>query len=340
MNKKAIHMQLYSAHFEYGANLIKGFYRHCKDVKHFRIFVFVDTETDVCNFKNILKAKIDIDNVDCISLESVLNSGFNYIINPENYKKVHDNIKNKKAIFQQWGTASTHSRTWMSIKRSYGILELEKRGYNRVWCVDAESYPLVDFNIKDIFKPCEEEYTLSITENGAWNDPNIATKVLKKDTDSILTKIGVRINDFWIIDTSYFKQMIQEISNLHKQPVSYFVRGCEQALYEIWLYDKFINKEIDIKCITFSNKDFTGIIESMPKFGCEAFCYIHSLLMYVINNDINIEKFAERLNNVYFNYIQCYRGDMIKILHNSSPKGQKLLSLLNLKFAVSNWQGH
>lgn len=339
MNKRAIHIQLYPPHFEYGVNLLLGFSKYCSDFLKHDFFVFVDTESDVKNFNNLKQDKIQSNNIKCISLESVLNKNFDYITNKEDYNLTHTNIKNKNALFEKWGTATSHSRTWMSIKRTYGILELEKLGYKRVWCVDAESYPLVQFNIDNIFKLYEKKYILSITENGAWNDSNIATKVLKKDKNSILTKIGVRINDFWIIDTSLFKQMIKELSFIHKNPVSYFVRGCEQALYELWLYDKFLNKEIDIKCITFSDKDFSGVIEKMPSFDNSAFCYIHSLLSYVISNNIDIIKFADRINKVYFNYIQCYRGDMIKILANSSNKGRELLSLLKIKFAVSNWQG-
>ena len=47
--------------------------------------------------------------------------------------------------------------------------------------------------------------------------------------------ISVRMNDFWFIHTKYFKSMIQLLFNIHKQPISSFVTGSEQSLYEYYL---------------------------------------------------------------------------------------------------------
>ena len=61
-------------------------------------------------------------------------------------------IINNNNLFNDgcWGTTSTYTRKWMNIRRTYGILDIYRMGYENVWCVDAESFPLSKFSIKSI----------------------------------------------------------------------------------------------------------------------------------------------------------------------------------------------
>ena len=43
--------------------------------------------------------------------------------------------------------------------------------------------------------------------------------------------------------------MIQLLFNIHKKPISYFVTGSEQSLYEYYLYSLYITNSNDINLI-------------------------------------------------------------------------------------------
>ena len=227
----------------------------------------------------------------------------------------------------------------MNIKRTYGLLELERRGYEFVWCIDSESFPLNNFSINDIFSYSSEHNLLSVYEYGGWNDHRIVKDVLKINDDFLndVLKIGVRINDFWIINLNYFKTMIEELTELHKNPPSFYVNGTEQGLYELWLYHKFISKKLDGTILSFTNEDFEGIMK-MPDYGSgntDVWCVLHWLFNDVYNNpDIDNKKFCERIQSYYFDKVHCYRGDLIKKGH------AELFEHMKFKFAVSNWQGN
>ena len=130
-------------------------------------------------------------------------------------------------------------------------MELERRGYEYVWCIDAESFPLTNFSVNDIFSYSQTNNLLSVFEQGGWNNSDIVNHVLKIEDDTLsqMLKVGVRINDFWIINLQFFRNMMQELTNKHRKALSYFVLGTEQGLYELWLYHKHLTKSLDIEVI-------------------------------------------------------------------------------------------
>ena len=115
--------------------------------------------------------------------------------------------------------------------------------------------------------------------------------------------------------------MIQLLFNIHKKPISYFVTGSEESLYEYYLYSLYIKNSNDINLIIIDG-DMHG----------------NKLFSKIINSNINLDHFCEDINNKYFNYIQSYRGDYYKACLKSN-KSRNLIYKLNIKIAVSNYQG-
>ena len=128
--------------------------------------------------------------------------------------------------------------------------------------------------------------------------------------------------------------MIQELTELHKNPLSYFVLGTEQGLYELYLFNKYLSNQLEINVFDFDKKYFDDILD-LPSYGSgntNISCVLYSLLNDVTLKKVNVFEFNKRINKVYFDKVYSYRGDFIK----TGPK--KIINQLNLKFAVSNWQ--
>ena len=334
--KQELHIQTYPPHFKYAKNLISALHEYTEDVNFYDIFIFFDTSDDMNTFKNEY-SETSWTNTYYKSLEDVLGDKFEYMKYNENYIDSHNNIANGNSAFDFWGSGFNHNRKWFNIKRVYGILDMERMGYSHVWCIDSESYPLKKFNISDIFKHNLEKDILSVSKKGGWNDDRISTLIFKYDPEDPITKkvmqCGVRINDFWIINTGIFKSMIIELMKKHDNPVSYFILGCEQAAYEIYMYHNHLKGNIDIDCIDFSDDIFDGILE-VSTYSKEADCFLSDFLVDVFNNpEIDHLKFIRKINEIYFNKTLSYRGDRINLLEFNP-----LYRELNIKFKVSNAQ--
>ena len=155
MNKRCIHVQCYRPHFKFTINLIKSFFINAKDINKYDFIIVVndkkeekDLRKKIQRVPHINKNLLFIKNI-----KDIINSPFNYLKHNENFKSCDLSIKGNKNLFDgdYWGTASSYNRKWMNIKRAYGILEIERLGYEYVWCLDAESYPLEEFSISEIF---------------------------------------------------------------------------------------------------------------------------------------------------------------------------------------------
>ena len=156
--------------------------------------------------------------------------------------------------------------------------------------------------------------------NSGVKYPQIVEKIFNNNF-SDYRDISVRMNDFWFIHTKYYKSMIQLLFNIHKQPISYFVTGSEQSLYEYYLYSLYIKKSNNINLIIIDG-DMHG----------------NTLFNKIIKSNRNLDNFSKDINNKYFNYIQSYRGDYYRHCIKSI-RGKNLISKLNINIAVSNYQG-
>tara|TARA_Y100000310_G_C20478032_1_gene713369 strand:- start:323 stop:700 length:378 start_codon:yes stop_codon:yes gene_type:complete len=125
--------------------------------------------------------------------------------------------------------------------------------------------------------------------------------------------------------------MINELTQKHRNPVSYFIVGCEQAAYELYCYYNYLNSNMDIECIEFGNKVFGDLFDS-PVFPSESDVYLHDLFSWVIHTNTDISKFIGRMNQIYFNKVLCYRGDMSRSIPHQG------FEQFNIKFLCSNAQ--
>ena len=129
--------------------------------------------------------------------------------------------------------------------------------------------------------------------------------------------------------------MIKELTELHKNPVSFFMLGTEQGLYELFLYNKYLQNKLDITVFDFDKKYFSDILD-LPSYGSgdlNIYCALHFLFQDVNSiKNIDKRKFIDRIQELYFNKTFCYRGDFLNFSY------KELTDQLNIKFAVSNYQ--
>lgn len=307
--KSCLHIQTYLPHFEYTNKLIMSLLE-LTNIKILKIpiFIVLDDDKSIDDFK--IKNNYDYDLIYFLNTDKIIDN-----FNLEFTEKKKDLFK--KTINVHWG-AGGH-RNYVAVKRTYSILELEKIGYNYVWCLDCESFVLKYTNIQTIIDSNIEKPLLTVgkNENGV-KYPEIVEKIFNNQYNNY-KDISVRMNDFWFIHTKYFKSMIQLLFNIHKQPISYFVTGCEQSLYEYYLYSIYIKNSNDINLITIDG-DLHG----------------NALFKNIINSDIDLDVFCRDINKKYFNYIQSYRGDCYRDCLKSN-RGQVMLQKLNINIAVSNY---
>ena len=309
--KICIHIQTHKPHFKYTDQLILSFLKLTNiQILKIPIYIILDDNKSIENFKN--KYNYDYDLISFLNTEEIINN-----FHLEFKEKKNDLFKN--VINVMWGSGG--HRNYVAVKRTYSILELENLGYDYVWCLDCESLVLKKTNIQTIIDSNMEKPLLTIGKNNnGVKYPQIVEKIFNNNF-SDYRDISVRMNDFWFIHTTYYKSMIQLLFNIHKQPISYFVTGSEQSLYEYYLYSSYIKNSNDINLIIIDG-DMHG----------------NNLFNKIIKLDTNLDNFCKDINNKYFNYIQSYRGDYYMNCITSN-RGKNLISKLNINIAVSNYQG-
>lgn len=319
--KLCIHIQTHPPHFKYTDKLILSFL-NLTNIKILKIpiFIVLDDNKSLNDYKH--EYNYDYDLIYFLNTEEIINNS-----QLEITEKKTDLFKNE--INVTWG-AGGH-RNYVAVKRTYSILELGKIGYDYVWCLDCESLILKNTNIQTIIDSNIKKPLLTVGKklnnkrmNDFWcinNHGFIIVEKIFNNNFSDYSDINVRMNDFWFIHTKYFKSMIQLLFNIHKQPISYFVTGSEQALYEYYLYSLYIKNSNDINLIIIDG-DMHG----------------NTLFNKIINSNTNLDHFCKDINNKYFNYIQSYRGDYY-LNCIKSIRGKELITKLNINIAVSNYQG-
>jgi hypothetical protein len=319
-----IHIQTHPDHFEYTYNLLSSFDKLCKNIKNINIFLIFDNKNIKQNFKKNFNITI-FDNlkINYLNLEKILqNNKFDFIIY-ETYQNMVINSLNKGNDIR-WGGLKIH-RKYVALKRTYSILELNRLGFEYIWCLDTESLVLYEFDINHIIEHNTVKPLLLINNiNKGTQYPQIINKVFKWSVKSKhpINTICVRMNDFWVINSNYYKNMIQELSDVHGTCLSYFMNGCEQSLYEYYLFKQHSDNKIDI--------DLVLIDGDMHNYD---------IFRNIINKkNKNINLFCNSINEKYFNKTLSYRGDYINKL-KKSDRGLQILDQLNLKIALSNYQG-
>lgn len=307
-----IQLQTHTPHFKYTNNLINSFIELTNIIElNIPIYIFFDTIEVLKEYKK--RYIYTYDNIHYKSIVDVIDN-----IKLDINEKFEDLFKN--VINFKWG-AGGH-RNYVAVKRVYSILSLEKLNYTHVWCLDSESLILKYTDLHEIIKHNINKPLLTVGKNNnGVKYPNIINNLLKLKYDDY-KNISVRMNDFWFIHTKHFKNMIQMLFNIHKRPISYFINGSEQSVYEYYLYSLYLDNKNSIELIEINGDLHNNI-----------------LFKNIINNsNINIDTFTKMLNETYCNKILSYRGDY----YNECIKtirGKELLNKLNIKIAVSNYQG-
>jgi hypothetical protein len=306
---KCIHIQTHLPHFEYTNQLILSFLTQTNiKTLSLPIYIVLDDIDSISTYKK--KYSYEYNLVFFLNTKEIISNS-----NLE-YKEVK--LFSSK-IDAEWGAGG--NRNYIAVKRTYSLLHLKSIGFDFVWCLDCESLILKPTNIEPILKANVKKPLLTIGKNSnGIKYPQIIEKVFKL-TFNDYKDISVRMNDFWFVHTKYFASMIELLFSLHKQPISYFVIGCEQSLYEYYLYGLYLKNSDEIDVI-FIDGDL----------------HANNLFNSIINSDANLEKFCIFMNSKYFDFVQSYRGDYYKDCLTSS-RGKQLISNLNINIAVSNYQG-
>lgn len=321
MNTKfCIHIQTHTQHYAYANNLITSLCKYSNiQQAQIPIFLVFDTLEDQLDFSH--KYEQSYEYVSYINIQQIVNSKQVPYVQFEQY----DDLCTNSIPHVQWGSGG--HRNYVAVKRVYSILAIEQMGYEYIWCFDSESLVVKPFDMYDIIHNTTEKPLLLICKN---NDPRAIRypKVIQQlfrwnytDQHEIFT-IGVRMNDFFMYNTHIFKKMIMELTQVHNSPVSYFINGCEQSLYDYYVFKQYLDKTIDIRLIILEDD-----------------LHNNNLFNYVIGNtNIDIDKFCTNMNDTYFNYTLSYRGDFAKLCQRSK-RGKDLMDKLNLCIMLSNFQG-
>jgi len=310
--KVCIHIQTHEPHFKYTDLLIKSFleFTNISELE-IPIFIIFDNDHEIEKYKKTYK--YDYKEVNYIDVSNTINN-----VELKFTEKSNELFKHKINI--QWGSGG--HRNYVAVKRIYSILELEKRGYSHVWCMDSESLVLKELDIQKIIEHNLNKPLLTIGKyQYGIKYPQIINDIFKLNYEDF-KNISVRMNDFWFIHTNYFSEMINFLFEIHKNPISYFINGSEQSIYEYYIYYKYIKDNNSVNLIEI-----------------EGDLHENNLFKQIIYNDkLNLDYLCEKLNNIYFDYVQSYRGDYYKMTLGSQ-RGKELIRKLNISIAVSNYTG-
>lgn len=311
MNNICIHTQTHLPHFKYTNELICSFLQLTNIMTlKIPIFIIFDNDELIQIFKQNYTYEYDL--IHFLNIEKVINN-----FHLDFKEKTEDLFKNTIDI--TWG-AGGH-RNYVAVKRTYSILELERLGYNYVWCLDSESLVLKNTNLEPIIGYNIQKPLLTVGQNKDGVKYKEIVETLFNYDYNNFQDISVRMNDFWFIHTTHFKSMIQLLFNIHKQPISYFMNGSEQSVYEYFIYSLYIKDNTLINLITIYG-DLHG----------------NTLFNQIIQSDIQLDDVCKNLNDNYFNYIQSFRGDYYRLCLTNN-RGTEFIQKLNINIAVSNYTG-
>jgi len=335
IKKTAICIISYEGHFRYVYELLKSISTYTTSAIP-KIFIFVDSPEEKISFSKyqfITESKLDIT---CLSMSEVIGSHLGLQQN-ENF----EDAKKSKFVFGRW--SANNNRDWVATKRIYSLIYLYAiEGYDWTWCLDSESLFIGPVNIENLIKIHSEKPILFVCED--FDDRSLVRfpyeswilSLFGYDLDSLNTlkaqNVGLRQNDFWFIHNEIFYEMIVKLNNHTQGAVSSWVGGSEQWLYEKYLYINHILGLRDISLISLKKT----IWEKYPNIRLD----FHNMKFFreVLSlKKIDIESLAHDLNREYFHKTLSYRGDYIRRIRKLKH-GKKLLSLLEINIAVSNYQ--
>lgn len=345
MRSTAIHLQVGPDHWGYVGAFLNSLSFFLRSSDEIQIFVFSDR-----------------DGGGGLNVESI-NLRRDVVVRYISMRKVFEEIEEwtcgeslrraqrRPSIIGEWG-AGGH-RSWVARKRSYSLLYLSKLGYSHAWCLDSESLFLKSLDFDEMCATHEPTSVLTIDENFLdplhWSFPEAVDNELeriyqpvsadrrsKRDDNLVVSQLrraGYRQNDFWFVNLSAFSELMTAMQQAANGSLSRVIGGSEQSLYERFLYSKHLHQaHRGIELLSLKT-------ELHENFGLEVSdLHGNRLFNEVVQSQISISDFAEYMNDSYFQKIPGYRGDFLRILLQSE-RGFELAQLLNLRVALSNFQG-
>lgn len=323
ISDSCIHIQTIPTHFLYVFKLLDSINKIGNNSNTTKIFIVFDSKFDKEIFYTEInlfdKNLLNVLDIEFISMETILSNSTLLI------GETIENVLNPKNVLGvSWG-AGGH-RDYVALKRTYSLLEIRNRGFSFAWCLDSESLFLKEFDIKKFILDNQKKQSLLI---GSGSNGVRYTFLFKKLFNWEINKmdpinyINIRMNDFWFINLDIFYDLINYLQKVHSQPLSYFINGSEQSLYEYFLFKGFKEKKYNIELIK-----IIGDMHNNNLFK-----------NYLGQKKLDLNLFSEVMNDIYFNKTLSYRGDYINEL-KKSDLGLELFKKLNIKVAVSNFQGN
>lgn len=312
MTNICIHIQTHTPHFHYTDNLVKSLLEKTNVIMlNIPIFIVFDNIHMQDDYVKKYNYNTGVSYLNLIDIMESLKLDIN--------EKPEDRFK--ETINTNWGIGG--HRNHVAVKRTYSILELESRGFTHVWCMDCESLVLNQANLNTIIGSNSLKPLLLVGKDcDGEKFPQIVIGVLQQEFSEEFSKYNFRMNDFWFIHTSYFSDMIKMIFKLHNKPISYFMKGSEQSVYENYLLYRYLLNNDDINIVEINKNLHNNVIFNEV----------------INNNDIDILTFVKEMNETYFNKTLSFRGDYINTCM-ASERGKQLIQKLNIQIAVSNYQG-
>lgn len=318
-----IHIQTIPTHFFYVFKLLDSINKFGNNSNATKIFIVFDSKFDKEIFYKEInlfdKNLLNVLDIELISMETILSNSRLFI------GETIENVLNPKNVLGvSWG-AGGH-RDYVALKRTYSLLEIRNRGFSFAWCLDSESLFLKEFDVKKFILENQKKQSLLIgSGSNGVRYPFLFKQLFNWEINKLdpINYINIRMNDFWFINLDIFYDLINYLQKVHSQPLSFFINGSEQSLYEYFIYKGFKEKKYNIELIK-----IIGDLHNNNLFK-----------NYLGQKKLDLNLFSEVMNDIYFNKTLSYRGDYINEL-KKSKLGLELFKKLNIKVAVSNFQGN
>ena len=148
MTSFALHTQTHPPHFHYTVALMRSICSQSVDTSLPDIFISLDSDKELSTFKKDFVPQLPFE-PHLLSMETIINGeNSDY---PEPFLEARSRVHTPNFT---WGASAKGK--WVGTKRTYSILELARRGFDYVWCLDTESQAIAPFSFSEIISTQEQ----------------------------------------------------------------------------------------------------------------------------------------------------------------------------------------
>ena len=308
-----------------------------QDFFDFPVFVFFDSEVDLRAFHATQSRASALPNVELRSVGSALKKLQPSSVFPRSLPALRDGTNDVAS----WG-AGGH-RSWVARKRSLALAYLFFEGYTSTWTADAESLALAPFSGAKLMDENTNPQRTLLAPNEKNSSAVFPPSPLRAPFRSSfgirkgfhLGKVAIRQNDFWLIDLEQFNTSLNLYAKHYGCTAEGWLNGSEQSLFETYLYGMALSGTPTAKIISLKERlgGFFPMLKNWDLHGNNLFINV------IRNHEVDIEEFSYMMNREYFAATPAFRGDYFAQLSTLGPRGAALQNLLDVRIAVSNYQG-